>query len=147
MAGRSSRRDVADLRGYRVLETYPPVYYLPPESIRPGSAGSVRRAAPGASLRAAPATGPSSWQAAGPSKRLVVPRSDAAIRGDRGYLAFYASRVDQCWVGEERVRPAGPRDFYGGWITSRVVGPFRAGRHTGLVRGDVELTEFSSPAD
>lgn len=40
------------------------------------------------------------------------------------HLAFYAQRVDECWVGDERVVP-NPGSFYGGWITSRVVGPFK----------------------
>ena len=40
------------------------------------------------------------------------------------YVAFYASKVDACWVGDEQVA-AQEGDFYGGWITSRVVGPFK----------------------
>ena len=42
----------------------------------------------------------------------------------RDCFAFYASRVDQCWVGGELVQPQAG-DFYGGWITSRIVGPFK----------------------
>ena len=41
-----------------------------------------------------------------------------------GHLAFYASRVDRCLVGDEVVS-AQAGDFYGGWITSRVTGPFK----------------------
>ena len=41
-----------------------------------------------------------------------------------GHLCFYASRVDACYVDEERVQPQ-EGDFYGGWITSDVVGPFK----------------------
>ena len=42
----------------------------------------------------------------------------------RDHLAFYAQKVDECWVDDERVEPnAG--SFYGGWITSRIVGPFK----------------------
>jgi uncharacterized protein (DUF427 family) len=44
-------------------------------------------------------------------------------------VSFYASRVDSCWVGDERVRPQ-EGDFYGGWITDRVVGPFKGGPGT-----------------
>ena len=43
--------------------------------------------------------------------------------------AFYAGRVDAAFVGEERVTPQ-PGDFYGGWITSRIVGPFKGGPGT-----------------
>jgi hypothetical protein len=46
-----------------------------------------------------------------------------------GYLAFYASRVDECWVDDERVVPQ-EGDFYGGWITKDVVGPFKGGTGT-----------------
>jgi hypothetical protein len=35
-------------------------------------------------------------------------------------------RVDACWVDEERVQ-ANEGAFYGGWITSDVVGPFKGG--------------------
>jgi hypothetical protein len=46
-----------------------------------------------------------------------------------GYLAFYASRVDACWVNEELVQ-AQEGDFYGGRIMSRIVGPFKGGHGT-----------------
>jgi len=42
----------------------------------------------------------------------------------RDYLAFYATRVDECTIDGERVQPQ-PGDFYGGWITSHVAGPFK----------------------
>ncbi len=41
-----------------------------------------------------------------------------------GHIAFYAGRVDEAWVGEERATPQ-PGNFYGGWVTSSVVGPFK----------------------
>ena len=41
-----------------------------------------------------------------------------------GYLAFYAGRVDEAWVGDERATPQ-PGGFYGGWVTSRIVGPIK----------------------
>ena len=46
-----------------------------------------------------------------------------------GYIAFYASRVDEARVGEEAVEPQSG-DFYGGWITSRIVGPFKGAAGT-----------------
>ena len=42
----------------------------------------------------------------------------------RDYIAFYASRVDACFVDDERVTPQ-PGAFYGGWITANIVGPFK----------------------
>jgi hypothetical protein len=44
-------------------------------------------------------------------------------------MAFYASRVDEARVGDERV-VSQPGDFYGGWITSWVTGPFKGGPGT-----------------
>lgn len=42
----------------------------------------------------------------------------------RGRLAFYPGKTDACYVDNERV-PAQPGDFYGGWITSEIEGPFK----------------------
>ena len=41
-----------------------------------------------------------------------------------GKVALYASRVDHCQVGDEVVI-AQDGDFYGGWITSNLEGPFK----------------------
>lgn len=37
-------------------------------------------------------------------------------------IAFYC--LDACYVDDERVTPQ-PGSFYGGWITSKVAGPFK----------------------
>ena len=42
----------------------------------------------------------------------------------RDHIAFYPSRMDACWVGGRKVR-AQEGDFYGGWITPDVIGPFK----------------------
>lgn len=53
----------------------------------------------------------------------------APFEAIRSFVAFYPSRVDECWVGEERALPnAG--SFYGGWISSTVVGPFKGAAGT-----------------
>ena len=44
----------------------------------------------------------------------------------RDHVAFYAGRMDACFVDDELVVPQ-PGMFYGGWITSDVVGPFKGG--------------------
>jgi hypothetical protein len=41
-----------------------------------------------------------------------------------GAVAFYPGRVDRATVDGEVVRPQ-PGEFYGGWITDEVVGPFK----------------------
>jgi len=47
----------------------------------------------------------------------------------RDHWAFYAQSVDECWVDDERVDP-NEGDFYGGWITANVTGPFKGGSGT-----------------
>jgi hypothetical protein len=39
-------------------------------------------------------------------------------------VSLYPGRTDGCWINEERVR-AQAGDFYGGWITDAIVGPFK----------------------
>ena len=112
-------------RCFRVLETsHPPVYYVPREDIRegflvPGSGRSFCEFKGSAiywSLRAGGKTSLNAgWSYEVPTKGF------APIRG---HIAFYASRVDACYVGEERVQ-AQPGDFYGGWITRDIKGPFK----------------------
>ncbi len=46
-----------------------------------------------------------------------------------GHLAFYPGRVDACFIGDEQVQ-AQEGDFYGGWITANIVGPFKGPRGT-----------------
>ena len=46
-----------------------------------------------------------------------------------GAVSFYPGRVDACYLGEELVAPQ-EGNFYGGWITSEVVGPFKGGAGT-----------------
>jgi uncharacterized protein (DUF427 family) len=47
----------------------------------------------------------------------------------RDHVAFYPGRVDAAWLDDERVQ-AQPSDFYGGWITSDLIGPFKGPRGT-----------------
>ena len=114
-------------RSVRVLETsHPPVYYLPFAAVMPGA---LRPAANGrrtfcewkgyavyweasAGGRTSPAA---AWSYPGPS-----PGFEALM----GHVAFYPGRVDGCSVDGEAVQ-AQPGDFYGGWITSWIQGPFK----------------------
>ncbi len=48
----------------------------------------------------------------------------AAYEAIRGHVSFYPQRVDACFLGDERVGANGG-DFYGGWITSDIRGPFK----------------------
>ncbi len=42
----------------------------------------------------------------------------------RDHIAFFPGRVDAAWLGDEQVH-AQQSDFYGGWISSDLVGPFK----------------------
>lgn len=118
---------VAETRGgYRVLETsHPPQYYFPPEDI---SAGALREAAGGRTM--------CEWKGeaeywdvhggGGVASRSAwsYPSPVAAFAPLAGHVAFYAAPMDRCEVDGEVVTPQ-PGGFYGGWITSHVVGPFK----------------------
>lgn len=57
------------------------------------------------------------------------PKPQPAYLALTGYLAFYPGKVDECTVDGELV-VAQEGDFYGGWVTSRVTGPFKGGPGT-----------------
>jgi hypothetical protein len=57
------------------------------------------------------------------------PNPTPGYEGIKGYVAFYPGKVDACYVGDEQAE-AQPGGFYGGWITSRIVGPFKGGPAT-----------------
>jgi uncharacterized protein (DUF427 family) len=57
------------------------------------------------------------------------PEPTAAFDAIRDCWAFYAQRVDECWVDDERV-DANAGSFYGGWITASVTGPFKGAAGT-----------------
>ena len=52
------------------------------------------------------------------------PRPTAPFLMLRDHVAFYAAPFESCLVDGESVIPQ-PGGFYGGWITSRVAGPFK----------------------
>jgi uncharacterized protein (DUF427 family) len=111
---------------FRVLETsQPPAFYLPPGDV----ARELLVAASGRSMCEWKGLA-SYWSVAVPGAPIAADagwsyeQPTAPFAGIAGYLAFYAQRLDECWVGDEQV-VANPGSFYGGWITPRVVGPFK----------------------
>jgi uncharacterized protein (DUF427 family) len=112
-------------RAMRVLETAgAPVWYLPPDDVRTDLL--------------VPAEGRTfcEWKGAATYFDLRVgdrvahraawsyPDPSPGYEAIRGHVAFYAGRVGAAFVDGERVTPQ-PGGFYGGWITSDVVGPFK----------------------
>lgn len=112
-------------RALRVLETsHPPVYYVPPEDVR------IEHLRPAAGGSFCEWKGRASYYDVVTDERTeeraawYYPDPVPAYREIKDHLAFYPSRMDACWVGGEKVR-AQDGDFYGGWITLDVVGPFK----------------------
>ena len=117
---------VADTRlSIRTLETsHPPSYYIPRSDIAEG----VLRRAEGSSF--------CEWKGAATYWEVVIgdntlpsvgwsysnPTPGFAVLRD--HVAFYAGPFDRCSVDGETVVPQ-PGDFYGGWITSNIAGPFK----------------------
>ena len=57
------------------------------------------------------------------------PQPSAGFESIKNYVAFYPSLMEACYVDGERVQ-AQAGDFYGGWITRDIVGPFKGGPGT-----------------
>lgn len=112
-------------RAKRVLETsHPPVYYLPPEDIKmeylaPGS-GSSWCEWKGRAAYYTLSVGDKQAQNAA----WYYPEPSSGFEEIKGYVAFYPHVMDACYVDGERVQ-AQAGGFYGGWITSEIVGPFK----------------------
>ena len=113
-------------RALRVLETSsPPTIYIPREDVRAellsdaegehtvcewkGRAAYVHAEAGGRRARRV------AWH---------YPEPKEGYEELAGHLAFYAGRVDEAYLDEERVTPQGG-DYYGGWITEEIEGPFK----------------------
>lgn len=121
---------VDSVNAWRVLETsHPPGYYIPPGDIRTGVL--------------VPGTGASFCEWKGQARYWSLELGDARVANAgwsypaptppfapiADHVAFYAGPMVACFVDDERVTPQ-PGGFYGGWITSDVVGPFKGGPGT-----------------
>lgn len=117
-------------RGYRVLETsHPPTYCFPPDDV-------VRDF-----LVASDRISYCEWKGKARYYHLEVngerledvawyyPNPTPPFREIAGYVSFYPQPMDRCVVDGEIVIPQ-PGGFYGGWITSDIVGPFKGGAGT-----------------
>ncbi len=112
-------------RAMRVLETsHPPTYYLPPEDL------AQQYLIPSARSTFC------EWKGSGSYYSVKVGEKEAIgvawyyaeptpnFMAIKNYVAFYAEPMDACYVDGEKVTPQ-PGQFYGGWITSNIVGPFK----------------------
>lgn len=114
---------------YRVLETAsPPTFYLPPHDIDLSL------------FNIATDTSYCEWKGQAQYWSLNIADNDeqavawsypviaASFKAIENYLCFYPSRV-ACFVEGERVRSQ-KGDFYGGWVTNHIVGPWKGGPGT-----------------
>ncbi|PSO55926.1 MAG: hypothetical protein BRC40_14325 [Cyanobacteria bacterium QH_8_48_120] len=117
-------------RAQRMLETsHPPVYYLPSENVKMEYLvqtsqksfcewkGQARYYTIVVGDKQAPNA---AWDYPNPTQKY------AAIAD---HLALYPRLMDACYVDDEQVQSQ-QGDFYGGWITSDIVGPFKGGTGT-----------------
>ena len=113
-------------RALRVLETsHPPTIYVPPGDVRrdlltPSKARTTWCEFKGIARYVDALVGERRVRMVGWSYADPSPGYEAL----RDHVAFYPGRVDAAWVGDERIA-AQESDFYGGWITADLVGPFK----------------------
>jgi len=114
----------------RVLETsHPPVYYIPPEDIQlQYFTRTARSSFCEWKGQAAYYTITVSDQIAENAAWFYPNPTDRFI-SIKDFVAVYPSRMEACYVDGEKVT-AQPGDFYGGWITSDIVGPFKGSAGT-----------------
>ncbi|QQE65228.1 hypothetical protein GFS31_19140 [Leptolyngbya sp. BL0902] len=117
-------------RPQRVLETsHPPVYYLPPEDVQMAYFQPTTKAS------FCEWKGMAAYYTITVGNRQVengawyYPEPTGPFRDIAHYIAVYPGKMDACYVDDEQVQ-AQPGDFYGGWITSDIVGPFKGGMGT-----------------
>jgi uncharacterized protein (DUF427 family) len=120
-------RTLADSgRALRVLETsHPPTIYVPGSDVcwdllDVGRGRSTWCEFKGAAryidgVVGRPRTESIGWTYASPS---------AGYEALRDHVAFYPGRVAGAWLDDDLVE-AQPSDFYGGWITADLIGPFK----------------------
>jgi uncharacterized protein (DUF427 family) len=114
----------------RVLETsHPPAYYLPDASFVEGSlvpvGGTTYCEFKGTASYVDVIAGGRRAARGGWTYRVPSPGYEALV----DHVAVMPGRMDRCTLDGEVVVPQAG-GFYGGWITSRVVGPFKGGPGT-----------------
>ena len=114
-------------RSLRVLETsHPPVYYIPAADVRTERLRASARPVTWCEYK-----GAARYYDAGGRTAAAwsYPSPSPGYEAIAGHFAFYLGRVDRATVDGEQAE-AQPGDFYGGWITSAVTGPFKGGPDT-----------------
>lgn len=126
----NGNRIVESRRAKRVLETsHPPTFYIPSEDVRWKYLTVSDRQTVCEFKGAARYYSLVDGEQASLDAAWSYPNPVPAFEILRDHLAFYPSRVEACYVDGERVVTQ-DGDFYGGWITRNIVGPFKGGSGT-----------------
>lgn len=109
----------------RVLETsHPPTYYLPLDAFAEGSLVPVAGTTFCEFKGTASYFDVVSGDVRAPRAAWTYRRPSSGYESILDFVAVMPGQVDRCTVDGEVVRPQ-DGGFYGGWVTSRVVGPFK----------------------
>lgn len=113
-------------RALRVLETsHPPAIYVPPQDITPGALRPSERQPSFCEWKGvARYLDVLAGEVVGAAAAWTYPDPSAAFAALAGHVSFYPGRMDACRLDDELVQ-AQPGDFYGGWITADIQGPFK----------------------
>lgn len=122
---------IADTRdAYRILETsHAPTYYLPRRDIAPDALVANGRRTMCEWKGQAVYFDVVSDKKMASAAAWTYPTPVPTFEDLAGYVAFYAEPMDACYVGEEEVKPQ-PGNFYGGWVTSNLIGPIKGAAGT-----------------
>jgi uncharacterized protein (DUF427 family) len=124
---RLAGRILADTRrSLRVLETsHPPVYYIPVADV------DMTALNQGQATSWCEFKGNAVYWDSGEARAIgwSYPDPSPGFEALRAHIAFYPARVEEATVDGERVESQAG-GFYGGWITSRVTGPFKGAAGT-----------------
>jgi uncharacterized protein (DUF427 family) len=118
-------RIAASVRSLRVLETsHPPSYYLPADDFAPDALRAIEGASWCEFKGEATYFDVHGGDVVAPRAAWTYPRPSPGFEMIAGLVAVMPGAMDRCTVDGEVVR-AQEGGFYGGWITSRVAGPFK----------------------
>ncbi len=117
-------------QAWRVLETHhAPTYYIPPSDVLTSVLVPIGRETF------------CEWKGRAVYFDLVLngkrarnaawayPAPTARFEPIKDHLAFYATSLENAWVGDIRVQPQ-PGDFYGGWVTPNLTGRIKGAAGT-----------------
>jgi len=109
----------------RILETsHPPTFYIPPQDVHTSGLEPSQQTSFCEFKGQAVYFNIRAGDRYSKNAAWCYPTPSPGYEAITGYYAFYPNQMDECTVGGQVVEPQ-PGDFYGGWVTPDVVGPFK----------------------